>query len=95
MPIKCIKPTKIKTTRTIARPDQVEEEDDDDVVEIESDNDDAEETQGQPIPVQIGHRPGNAKSNLKRQHDAADPDELEFDSCCVDVDGSATLPTMY
>ena len=93
MPSKFFKPSKIKTTRPIARPGQIEEEDDD-VVEIESDNDDAEETQGQPIPVQIGHRPGNAKSNLKRQHDVVDPDELEFDSGCVDVDGSATFPTM-
>ncbi len=95
MSIKCIKPTKIKTTRTIARPAQIEEEEDDDVVEIESDNDDAEETKGQPIPVQIGHRPGNEKSNLKRQHDVVDRDELEFDCACVDFDGSATLPTMY
>ncbi len=39
--------------------------------------------------------PENAKSNLKRQHDVVDPDELEFDSACVDVDGTVTLPTMY
>ena len=95
MPSKFFKPSKIKTTRPIPRPAEIEEEEDDDVVEIESDNDDAEETQGQPIPVQVGHRPGNAKSNHKRQHDVVDPDELEFDSACVDVDGAATLPTMY
>ena len=94
--VKFLKPSQTKTTRPVARAAQVEEEEYiDDVVEIESDNEDAAQTEGQPIPVQIGHRPGNGKPILKRQHDDDNSDELEFDSACVDVDGSVTLPTMY
>ncbi len=91
--VKFLKPTKTKTTRPIARHAQIQEENDDDVVEIESDNDDAAETEGQPIPVQIGNRPGNGKPNLKREHDVDSSDELEYE--CGSAGNAAAIPTMY
>ena len=59
------------------------EEENSNPIEINGDENDEEETTRQPIPVQIGHRPGVIKPQYNRQLAVDDADVSESEAGCT------------